>query len=39
MARWLVDEFSIWGIHVQNWMMVATAIVVSWLIYLRAKSW
>jgi hypothetical protein len=38
MVGWLGDEFSIWGIHLQNWMLLAIVIVVLWIVYLRAKT-
>jgi hypothetical protein len=38
MVGWLADEFSMWGIHLQNWMLVALVIVLLWMIYLRAKT-
>jgi hypothetical protein len=29
-GEWLVERFSIFGFHVQNWMVLAIAIVASW---------
>jgi hypothetical protein len=37
MVGWLANEFSLWGIHVQNWMPIALAIIVLWVVYVRAK--
>jgi hypothetical protein len=31
--QWLVGEFSFLGIHFQNWMAIATAIVLAGIIW------
>jgi len=33
MVEWLGTHFSIFGIHFQNWMPVAAAIVVLYVLY------
>jgi hypothetical protein len=33
LGPWLVDEFSVLGLHLQHWMPVAVAIVVLWVVY------
>jgi hypothetical protein len=33
LGAWLVDDFSVLGVHLQNWMPVAVAIVVLWGAY------
>jgi hypothetical protein len=38
-ANWLVGEFPIPGLHLQNWMVVAAAIVVLWIVYLWLGGW
>jgi disulfide bond formation protein DsbB len=37
-GQWLVGQFSIFGIHLQNWMALAFAIVVLWLLYLWLRG-
>ena len=37
-GQWLVGQFSILGVHFQNWMAVAFAIVVLWLLYLWLRG-
>jgi hypothetical protein len=38
MAGWLAGEISIWGIHLQNWMLVVIVIVALWIVYLGMKA-
>jgi hypothetical protein len=38
-GHWLVDEFPIPGLHLQNWMVVAAGIIVLWIIYLWLGGW
>jgi hypothetical protein len=38
-GHWLVSEFPIRGLHLQNWMVVAAAIVVLWVVYLWLGGW
>jgi hypothetical protein len=38
MVGWLSNEFSLLGIHVQNWMPIALAIVVIWAVHVRARK-
>jgi hypothetical protein len=38
-GRWLVGELPIPGLHLQNWMGVAAAIVVLWILYLWLGGW
>jgi len=33
LGAWLVRDFSVLGVHLQNWMPVAVAIVVLWFAY------
>jgi hypothetical protein len=32
-SDWLVREFTVLGIHFQNWMLVVLAIVLSMILY------
>jgi hypothetical protein len=38
-GRWLVAEFPIRAIHLQNWMVVAAGIVLLWIVYLWLGGW
>jgi hypothetical protein len=38
MGRSLAGEFTVWGIQLQNWMLVAVAIVVLWSLYLWMRD-
>jgi hypothetical protein len=32
MAGWLTGEFVVFGIHIQNWMPIAVALIAVWII-------
>ena len=32
MVDWLSDEFVVFGIHLQNWMLLVVAIVAIWIL-------
>jgi hypothetical protein len=34
MAQWLSADFSLFGIHFENWMPIAVAIVVLFILYI-----
>jgi hypothetical protein len=33
LGAWLVGDLSVLGVHLQNWMPIAVAIVVLWIVY------
>jgi hypothetical protein len=33
MGNWLVGQVTIFGFQVQNWMMIALAIIVVWIVF------
>lgn len=33
-GRWLVGQFTIFGVAFQNWMAIAFVIVALWILYL-----
>jgi hypothetical protein len=38
MDQWLAGEFTLLGVHFQNWMALALAIVVLWVVFLWWKG-
>jgi hypothetical protein len=36
---WLIGDFPVLGLHLQNWMVVAAAIVVLWIFRLWLAGW
>jgi di/tricarboxylate transporter len=38
-GQWLVGQFALFGIPFQNWMAVALAIVVLWMLGLWFAGW
>jgi hypothetical protein len=32
-SQWLVGEFAVFGVHFQNWMPIAVAIVLLCIVY------
>jgi len=37
MGEWLVAQFPVWGIPFQNWMALASAIVLVWVLFVWLK--
>jgi hypothetical protein len=33
MGNWLVGQVTIFGFQTQNWMMIALAIIVVWIVF------
>jgi hypothetical protein len=38
MADWLVANFTIFGVHAQNWMVIALAIILIWIVMARRSN-
>jgi hypothetical protein len=38
MAQWLAGEFTLLGVHFQNWMPLALAIIVLWVVFMWWKG-
>jgi hypothetical protein len=37
-GQWLIEEFSIWGVHFQNWMLVALGIALIGILWAWRKQ-
>jgi hypothetical protein len=38
MDRWLAGEFTFLGVHFQNWMPLALAIIALWVLFLWSRG-
>ena len=36
MGQWLIADVSLFGVHVQVWMLLVTAVILLWFIYVWA---